>query len=340
MAKTTVATGATNARVAYDEKLFRDARKSSFFDKFMGENASSMVQVKSDLEKNKGETVKFSVRMRLAGAGVTEGQVLEGNEEALTFYTNSVTLAQYRHAVRDDGEMDRQRTAYDIDEEAKAAIMDWGAEKIDALCFNALLSSPTKTFYLDSSGVVAAGSAATAKSGLHATSSKITPAFIRAIKTWAKTGGNRSYIPLRPIRIKGKDYYVLLTHPDCVYDLKNNSTYEAYVREAAERSDENPLFTGAVAIVDGVVIQEHENCTIALDGGGGSVAWAKGAFLGQQALLWAWGKRPKTIEKDFDYEDQIGHAWKIVAGVTKPIFNSLDYGSLGVYLSRTSISGL
>jgi hypothetical protein len=56
-------------------------------------------------------------------------------------------------------------------------------------------------------------------------------------------------------------------------------------------------------------------------------------------LCWAWGKRPEVVEEEFDYQNEMGHAIGMIAGVKKSKFNSLDYGSLGVYFSRTNVSG-
>lgn len=346
MAKTNFATGNALTRKAWSEKLFRDTKKQPFFSVMMSTDSNSIVQEKTDLEGEQGDRVDYGIRMRLTTPGFTEGQTAEGNESSLTTYNFQLTLAQYRQAVRDSGAMSRKRVAFNLEEESKEALRDWGGEKIDQLLFDALgigtgaATSPSKVFYLDSSGVVAAGSAATAKSGLHATNSKLTPGLVSAIKAWAKTGGGRNYVPMRPVLINKKWYYVMVVHPDCLYDFKQNSTYQNFMRDAAERGDENPLFTGAIAIIDGVIIHEHENCAVATDGGGGSVAWAKNAFMGAQALCWGWGRRPVWVEESFDYGNEKGFCWDIIAAAGRTEFNSLTYGSVGVWLARTNISAL
>lgn len=343
MAKFALNTSDASVRKAYEEKLFRDAKKEMYFDKFMGEDASSAVQVKTELEKKRGDTVTIGLRMRLTGAGVTSGQTLEGNEEALDIYTDTVTLEQYRHAVRDDGAMTRQRAMFSVSEEQNAAIKDWLAEKQDLLCFNELLSNntPTRVAYPD--GTAGAFSytatASTAQSALVLANSQITPNFISYCKTLAKTGRSRAWVPIRPLKVGGEELFVLLCHPDVMFDLKTDSNFQQARREAEKRGKDNPLFKNATAIWDGVVIHEHENCPIGTDGGGGSVPWAKCALMGQQSLTWAWGKKPKTIMKDFDYENEHSVAVDFIAGVNKNQFNSEDYGSLAVYVARTNVSG-
>lgn len=336
MGKTAFTTTDALTKKLWDEKLFRDSVKESYFSRFMGDG--SIVKVKTELTKAKGDEITFGIRMRLTGSGVTDGQILEGSEENLTTYNDKVTLHQYRHAVRDNGALSRQRSMFSIDEESRSALADWGTEKIDQLAFDAILDSPTLVFYKTSAGSLSTSTAATAKSALTAADGKLTPSMISYMKAYAKTGGGRTYIPLRPVKVSGKEYYILLVHPDALYDLKVDPTYQQYLREAEVRGGENPLFNGSVAIIDGVVIHEHENCTIANDGGSGAVAWSKGVFMGQQALMWAWGQRVETVQKNFDYENEHGYAWGIIAGTNKPVFNSLDYGSFGVYLARTDIS--
>jgi N4-gp56 family major capsid protein len=329
MAKTSVATDNALTQKLWDEQLFRDTKKESYFDRFMAKGPNSIVQVKTALEKKKGDKITFGIRMRLSGAGQTEGGVLEGNEEKLTTYDHSITLGRYRHAVRDAGELDRQRPIYDMDDEARQALSDWGSEKIDQLAMDALVASPSKIFY----GGTATSTATVTAAGL------ITPAIISKIRVWALTGGARSQTPLRPIKINGKKYFVLLVHPDVMYDLKQDSTFAQARREALERGKDNPIFSGSEAMWDNVVVHEHENVPIVTNWGSGSnVAGAKCSLMGAQSLVWAWGKRPKVVAKTFDYDEEHGFGWGMTSKVNKPVFNSLDYGSIAVYVARTQIS--
>lgn len=347
MAKTYFTTSSEETKKVWEEKLYRDSVKNSFFlPKFGGSDANSIVHIKKELEGKQGDSVKFGLRMRLSGSGVTSGAQLEGNEEKLSTYMESVSLEQYRHAVRDDGALSRQRAFFSIDEESKSALQDWMTEKIDALCFDALgltaasTVTPSKVFYKTSAGVLAS-TAATAKAALTLTDSKLTPQMISFIKSWAATGGNRSYVPLRGVKVNGREHYVMLVSPDVFYDLTQDTAFQQAIREAHVRGSENPLFKGMPdAIWDDVLIFKHENCVNASDGGGSTVNWSRCAFLGAQALAFAWGERPKVVQKNFDYENEHGYAISTICGVRAPLFNSLTYGSLGVYCARTNVSGV
>jgi N4-gp56 family major capsid protein len=339
MAKTAFATDNLGTKKVWEERLYRDAKKESYFDKFMGSGSDVPVTVNDAFTKEQGDEITVGIRMRLEGDGVEEGQILEGNEESLKSYTCKILLHQYRHAVRDDGAMSRQRAMFSIDEESKAAIKDWMSEKVDALAFAALLADHEKNFYKTSAGVLSNATPATAKAALSLADSKISLQMISYLKAYAKTGGARTYVPMRPVKVKGKEYFVLLVHPDVMYDLKSDTAYQQAQREAQDRGSENPLFTGAAAIWDGVVIHEHESVTIGTNAGGASVPYAKCAFFGAQALAWAWGRRPKVIQKSFDFENENAYAIDVICGVKRPLFNSLTYGSLAVWFARTNVAG-
>jgi N4-gp56 family major capsid protein len=344
MAKTAFATNNALTKKAWEEQLFRDTKKESYFAKFMGSGSDALCQEKSHFTKDKGDAMTFGIRMRLAGAGVTSGQALEGNEEALTTYDYSVSLEEYAHAVRDRGPLDRQRAMFSIDEESQSALKDWGAEKIDDLAFKALIgtaaaSYSTRVFYATAAGLTSNATAATASAALTAADSKLSPALIEYTRTWCLTGGNRGQTPLRPVRVDGKKYFVLLVHPDALFDLRMDPMWLQANREAQERGSGNPIFSGADSVWNGVIVHSHENVPIALTGGAGSnVPFARCALIGAQSLVWAWGKRPSVVAKTFDYDREHGYAWSMIAGTGKPRFNSRDYGSVGVYVSRTRIS--
>lgn len=347
MGATYFSTSNALTKKAWEEKLVRDVVKESFFAPFLTAKDSSPIQVVTQLEKGKGDKVTTGLRMRLANAGVTSGQQLSGNEEALTTYDCSVSLEEYAHAVLTRGPLDEQRAMFSIDAESTQALKDWMTEKIDALIFSALFGTGSHWFHRihGSSGLfgidTAVDDAATAAGGTNAV---LTPSFIQQLKVWAETGGlssgSRIRVPLRPIKIEGKNHYVLLVHPDSLYQLKQDTTFWIpAMKDAMERGKDNPIISGAEAIYDGVVIRSHESVPYYT----GSTTISKFALLGQQALIWAWGRRPIVVQEDKDYKRQKGYSIQMISGVAKSVYNSLDYGSMvgvvyNVSISQTSIT--
>ncbi len=355
MPRTTLSTSDALRKQAWEEKLYRDTVKKSFFMTRMAGDSSKIVHVKENLAgKGKsrtrtGDKLTFGLRMRIdpiRNPGVISGQKLKGREVTLTTYNYSIELERYRQAISQGSPIDWARAAFSIPEESRSALEDWGTEKIDLLCFDALGLSrgstvtPSRVIYRTASGTTVTATASTAKSALDAVDSKLTPEMVSFMKTYAETGADRDFIPIRPVNVDGEDFYVLLVHPDVLYDWKQDPTVQQANREAMERGKGNPLFRGSKYVWDNVIIFSHENVAIGTDGGGGSIPWSKAALLGAQALTWAWGERPSIVEDTEDYEEDHFLAWRMTAKVRKPVFNSLDYGSLGVYVSRTQVSDI
>lgn len=339
--KTTFSTSNALTKKLWEERLFRDVETESYFvSRFMSENANNIVQVQTDLQKSQGDQITFGVVSNLTGDGVTSGQILEGNEEGLGSFDYSILLEQYRHGTRTKGKLDVQRAMFSIPDVSRDKLKIWGAEKIDKLLISALLASPTKILYRDGVAGVPSGTAvsATAKTALTAANSKITPNFISALRVWAKTGGSGQTYRIRPLKMDGQEYYVLLVNPACMYDFRIDATFQVAMKDAMDRGKDNPLFRGATAVWDNVVIHETERIPLFTDGGGASVTGAFGALMGAQTLVWAWGERPKTIQKDFDYDNETGWAWEMMAKAGKPKFNSKDYGTVGVVFAATNVT--
>lgn len=58
----------------------------------MGEDENSIIQVKTETRKDKGDSVTFALLARLQNDGFSEGQTAIGNAEAMTLYSDSVVI--------------------------------------------------------------------------------------------------------------------------------------------------------------------------------------------------------------------------------------------------------
>ena len=290
----------------WDEKLRRGTLKSLFFTKMMGDNADSIIQVDDKLVKGKGDTVTIGLRIRSTAAGQTSsttGIALEGNEEAMTFYNDSVSLSEYGNAVKLESELTEQRTAFDLRTEAKSFLQDWATEKLERLIATSLVTSPSTNRILDKSSTACA------------------LADIQALHRKAKLAS----VKLRPVTIDGKKYFVMLAHPYAIKGLLADSNFTTLQREARERGTNNPLIQGANYIVDGVLIYEYDRDELLLSGN-----QCRSLLLGAQAGYVAWSKKPSWHEKLFDYNTKYGAAVKMIMGVKKTVFNSEDYGVIAL----------
>ncbi|HPV97915.1 MAG TPA: N4-gp56 family major capsid protein [Spirochaetota bacterium] len=301
-ASTTFASGDALTKKVWSAKLFKEVMREMFFTKFMGESADSVIQVKTDLKKEKGDRITVGLRMRLTESGQTSsttGITLEGNEEALTFYSQNVSISEYGHAVRTGSKLDMQRPAFDLRTEMKDALKEWVEEKLEKLILTAMITSPTSEHYLDK------------------TSNTLTAEHISAVKRQAQLASPK----VRPVKIDGKEYYAMICHPYATKYLKYDDDWRNAQQYANIRGKDNPLFTGAIGVYDGVVIHEYDRSDLLLTG-----TVVRSVLCGAQAGLVAWAQTPSWYEKLFDYERIPGVASDMLVGVAKSVFNSKDFG--------------
>lgn len=326
----------------WDEQAFREARKEMYCSKFMGSTSASMIYEKTNLEKSQGDQITFTMFPRAQAPVIlgSTGEAVEGQEGKYEQFYDSIQLEEYNTAFRSktNKTLDGQRPWFSITDENATALEQWSSEIMDNNWFTAIQHAPTKVVY---------GGAASSVATLDNTC-KLTPTLIRRLRVLAKTGfatgsNARQTYPFRPIKIGGVDHYVLLVHPYAVYDMKENAAYQQSVREARERSKNNPIFTDAVAVIDNVIIHEHENIQIFETAAGSGIFYCTGVFMGAGSSIWAWGKRWTTTTELFDYGREEGANRCMIAKTKKTSFKytptgaAVDYGSCGVYITVTDV---
>lgn len=324
-ADTNFATGATETVKRWAAKLWYELPKEIYFGKFMKEgDANTIIEVKRDLEGQPGDTIYYTLLRKLSGGGTIDDGTLEGNEEALTFYTDSVVLTQRRNAVRLGGRLTERRTIFDQRLAAKTQLKTWLAETIDSYCFSAFDTAPTTILY---------GGAAVSTATIDNTS-KFTPSLID--KAIAKS--KKALPKIWPVRINGRDYYVMLVHTDVGFDLRQDPVWQQAQREANVRHEmDNPIFSGALGFWGGAVIHEHESVpTSTAFGPAANQPGASNMYFGRQAGLFAWGARPEAWEKEFDYGAKRGFAIGAIWAMKKAVFNAADNAYMSVRTYRTN----
>ena len=97
MADTNYPVGHSMAVQKWSASLMKETLKRTYATKFMGTGSNSLLQIKNEL-RDHGYKVTFGLRMQLSGDGIVGDGTLEGNEESLTIYSDSVQIDQLRHA--------------------------------------------------------------------------------------------------------------------------------------------------------------------------------------------------------------------------------------------------
>lgn len=350
MSVTTYGVNDTLSNKLWAKKLTAEALKKTFFGKFMGTSASSMIHVKTETSKAAGDKVTFGLRMQLTGDGRTEGQTLEGNEEALTTYADSVLINELVHAVRvrSENTIDAQRVPFNLRQEAKDGLGDWFDGRFDEVMFKHLCgySAETRATYIGANTITAPSSTRIIRATgsddatVQADSTKVFSLnYIDAAVTTAKVAS-----PLiRPIKVNGSDKYVMFLHPYQVYNLRTNTSTGQWldIQKAAlsgGASTNSPIYTGALGEYNNVVLHESTRVTNGVSNAGAAQTSTRRAVLcGAQAGALAWGQKFagdgmnfKWVEEMFDYERELGVSGQTVWGIKKTVFNSVDFGTIVV----------
>ena len=317
------------------KELQSEVGKGVYFSKFMGEGPGNAIHVKQT-EDGKGKDVTFGLVTQLAGSAITGDSSLEGNEQSLSTYSNTVSTNQKRLAVRDTGKFANSKVLYNFRSTALDLLKQQYAELIDADIFSALSPTSGTHAYWRADATTSVYASSDPKAAL-ADADSITLEDISAMKTLAQIGGSANY-RMRPIRVDGQEYYVLVLHPEVAYDLFTLAGWQTAQREAQNRGDSNPIFTGSLGIWDGVVVHAHEGVNTFDNGGGAAVKGARNLFMGAQAACFAENSDMMWVEKSFDYGNQLGISAAKIYGVDISDYNSKDYGVIQYVSARTDLS--
>ena len=297
-------------------KVWTEAKKASYFDKFCATDGSNIVHVNKDLTKAKGDKVNFGLQMNLAGAGVTGNTTLAGAEDVLTTYDFGVTVAQVRNAVvRYDA--DDQKSPYAVLPMIKNALVQWYADYQDNKLITVLSASPTAGEF---TSTASAGTEVAIVDGDKLTCAAISLAKRKALKHAPK---------VKPLKIDGQEKYIMLIAPEAARDLKADTVWQNAQQYANIRGNDNPIFSGALGEFDGVVLYEYERVSITTTGAS-SANVAHNLMLGQQAACYAVAREMYPIEHTDDYGNVKGNGVAALIGIAKSKYNSHDYGTMQV----------
>ncbi len=350
----------------WSERTWIDGRDASFWlsSGMTGSgtaDATKPVQLITDLTPTeRGDRVIMQLIAELLEDGTVGDNVLEGNEESLINDEQEIVVDLLRHGVKSKGKMSEQRTVIRFRAQAKNKLSYWLGNKLDELAF-LTVSGRAYTLLLD-------GSTRTAGSQLPqlAFASDVTAASTNRIKfagsatseatltvsdkmSWTLLVGIRAFAAtkrIKPIRIGGKDHWAVVMSPQQARDLKTDSNYMTNVGRADSRGKQNPLFSGAFAVVDGMILFEHpkifntEGLTSGADkwGSGNTVEGAQAVMMGAQALGFARIGDPNWGESDItDYQNRQGIGYGRMIGWLKPVFRSIydsnaaeDFGTVAI----------
>lgn len=345
MATTLYATGNNLAVKLWAKKLFEEALKQTYFSRFMSKGTDNIVQLKDETSKGPGDRITIGLRMQLSGAGIQGDGTLEGNEEALTTFTDNVFIDQLRHAVRSAGKMSEQRITFEVREEARMGLQDWWADRLDTSFFNQIGGNTAQSDTRFTGNQAALAPDAAHKKFVN--SNETTDASVSTTSLFSLTVLDKALeaavtaTPLiRPVKYQGQNMYVGFLHPVQVTDLRTSTSTGQWldIQKAAMqggRVDNNPIFTGALGVYNNIILHSAFRIPQAVNAGtSASIASTRRAvFCGAQAAVMAYGQQNQDgemtwVEELFDYGNQLGVSAGLIFGIKKMVFNSADFGTI------------
>lgn len=363
MGQTIIGLNDDKAVKRYSGNLAVDVGRKGFFTrKFMakGEVPTRPIWQITDLEADSGEQVTFDLSMQLNMQPVEGDAELEGKEEALSFFTDTVYIDQMRGGADCGGRMTRKRTLHDLRKIAKARSVDWWARVFDEIIMmylagargtntefvfpttysgfaNNSLSSP------DSNHIVYGG-VATAKNDLATTDTMSTLPIDRAVAYAEMMGGGGpaySAIPqIQKCEVDGEEVFLCIMDPYQKYNLRRNTTTNdwADIQKALATAigKESAFMKGGLGMWNGVVLHSHPNIIRFTDYGSGSdVEASRALFLGLQAGVLAFGSPGKDLrfgwnEETRDNGNKVIISTHSILGFKKVTFNGNDFGVIAI----------
>lgn len=323
MAVTRKADVTSQIATTWSTDLFSQAEDLTFWQGLEGPPGSSMPIIRmDDLGKGAGDTIKVDMVLALTGAGQTgDTTTVEGNEEDLKFRQSSITATQLSHGVRWT-ELAELFINHDMRSSALNQLKKWLAGKIDTRIFTELTGGAGATT-VPTLNKWAAGTATTRDTVADTDAGgRLTLNTLTELKAFAQVDRK-----IEPIRIDedGNEYFVLVAHPYAIMSLKRDDTKWAQAqREAQVRGADNPLFTGAVGMWDGVIIKSSNR--VPRSNNDDPIMVADNIFMGAQAISRSYGMYPDWREELFDYGRQAGIATVCVLGEKLNVFDLTSAG--------------
>lgn len=376
MAETNFTSLTNEEKTTWGRDVWKTARQNSFVMQLSGSDMNAGIQRITELTASeKGTRAVITLVPDLEGDGVVGDYELEGNEESAKAYDLPIQVDQMRNANKLAGRMADQKSVVNFRETSRDLLAFWLADRVDQLAsltmagvdyrfktngglragfshngtvwarnttttpvgmalydmeFAADVSAPTanRHFRWDATSGLVAGDTT-------AVTSADTPSYAMLVEAKAYIKDRR----IRSLRSGPNELYHVFMHPKAMAKLKLDADFLANIRNAGIRGNTNPVFTGSIVTVDGLVLHEWTHsfntlgATADASGNAGvpGYKWGPNAdvdgnrivVLGAQGLAFGDIKIPEWDERDhFDFGAKPGIAISKIVGFRKPKFYS------------------
>jgi hypothetical protein len=318
----------------WNNDIFTEYLGQLFWSPWMGTSSDSIIQVKEDLTKAPGDTLKMGLRGQMQGGKVTGNAKAKDNEGTVYFHYQSIVVDNVRHVIKiEDIPMSSKRVGFDLLKSAKEALQDKASRDLDTEITTQLCDSTARGAGRYLYGAATSNYSATHATGLatiDAVNDILTSNMIDIGKRLARLAPSQT-AKVRPMRVKvgknNEEWYICVGHTYAIRDLVNN---DASFRNAQlllppnGANRDSIIFSGNSfkGSWNGTLIYEYEN--ISLETNTNTVQCAHNLFLGAQAGAVVWGQRSKFGEEPSDLGHDMSYETHEIRGVDKMYFTRTD----------------
>ena len=333
-------------RKKWAKDLFHVMLKAMEFNDLIGSGTDSIIQMRTELGKGEGDQITFGIRRQLLGSGVVGTDTVEGNEEKLRFNNFSMLIEELNHSVDTGGRMEEQRVPYDLMQEGKDALSDWWADKLSDYAINTLAGNSAYMV----AGKTFAQACTEPDTGHFITVNDVAEASISSSEimdlTFLDRMKQRAEIPsagcdkVRPLKIKGKNYYRVLLHNYVFDQLKTNTNVGQWgdIQRSAQRLM-NDVPMNIELEYNGMLVSKSERLPSIY------ANVYRAVLVGAQAATFAWGgagESKSTTLAFIPYEKDAKRYVMIrsggIFGCKKVVFNSVDNGVITAASYATALN--
>lgn len=348
------ATGHALAQKLWSKKLEYDTLQRLWFRDLMGETADAIIQVKDNLSKGQGDSVRFALRGLLSGDGKTEGQTLYGDEEAMSFLYDTVLINELRHAVEVPTELSisaQRFIADDLRDQGRDSLADWFADRFESSIFTHLCgrSNVTDDRYRANNTVVAPSTNRIVRAAAQASDEALTSSHLLDLSIIDVAIEKASTLTpkIRMGRVNGNQRYVLFVHPYQATDIMRDTASDGWLNinlsklqgGTGSRIENYAGYLGTFKGVD-VYSTKYVETGVNSSTAAAITTVRRAVFCGAQAAVVAFGKGMANskftwVEEDKDYKHDLGIAGSTIWGAKKTKFTTdgstgEDYGVITI----------
>lgn len=277
-------------RKKWAKDLFHVMLPAVEFNDLIGSGTDSVIQMRTELGKGEGDQITFGIRRQLLQQGIVGNEPVEGNEEKIRFKDFSMLIEELNFAIDTGGRMDEQRVPYDIMVEGKDALADKWADALSDLAINTLAGNSTYTI----SGKNFAQACTEPDAGHKITVNDVAEANISSSEimdlSFLDRMKQRAELPatgcdkIRPLKIKGKNYFRVILHNYVFDQLKGNTNVGQWgdIQRSAQLLTKD-IQMNAELEYNGMLITKSERMPSLYTN------VYRAVLLGAQAATFAWG---------------------------------------------------